>query len=176
MRFVGIDPSTKTGFTAIASNGAVVRAKEITGISDKDPQRMSTMIDNVIDHVQQGDIIAIEGFGFASQQGVQNGGIGWGIRMALFKKGIRYYEVAPNSVKKFVNVTGWEGERGNKRRLEGTEKKQAIMKAVKEHYGFIHSSDNVVDAYILAQIAKSMHTKKVKYPHQISVVKNLKLA
>lgn len=31
------------------------------------------------------------------------------------------------------------------------------MNAVKDHYGFINKSDNIVDAYILAQIAKVIH-------------------
>ncbi|QXE02807.1 hypothetical protein [Terribacillus sp. DMT04] len=176
MRFVGIDPATKTGFVALGPDGMPVKSKEITGNSDKDPERMTTLIDNIIYQVEKDDIICIEGFPFDTQRAMFAGGLHHGIRNELWKRGIRYYEVAPNSVKKFVAVTGWVGEPGNKRRLKGKEKKQAVMNAAKEHYGFVHSSDNVVDAYIMAQIAKSMHTKKVAYEHQLSVVENLKLA
>ncbi|WP_426444090.1 hypothetical protein [Brevibacillus laterosporus] len=83
MRFVGIDPSTKTGFVALDGQGKVLRAKEITGAGNKDPYRMRTMIEDLMCHIHPCDLICIEGFGYASQQAVQNGGIGWGIRMAL---------------------------------------------------------------------------------------------
>ncbi|WP_342743310.1 hypothetical protein [Metabacillus halosaccharovorans] len=87
------------------------------------------------------------------------GGIHHGIRNELFKRKIPYHEVAPNAVKKFVNVTGWEGEKGSKKRLTGKEKKKAVMNAVKEHFGFSHSSDNVVDAYLIAQISRMIHCR-----------------
>ena len=53
MRFIGIDPSTKTGFVALDENGQVLRAKELTGIGDKDPYRMITLIDEVMAHMQR---------------------------------------------------------------------------------------------------------------------------
>ena len=155
MRFIGIDPSTKTGFVALDEHGQILREKEIIGIGTVDPKRMRTMIIDVMDHIRKDDIIAIEGFGFASQQAVQNGGIGWGIRMALDARKINYIEVAPNALKKYVGVTGWTGETGNKKRLSGPEKKRAVKKAVKEHFNYSHKSDNVIDAYVLAQIALS---------------------
>jgi crossover junction endodeoxyribonuclease RuvC len=153
MRFIGIDPSTKTGFVALDESGQVVRAKELKGVGSEDPYRMATMIDEIMDHIHPDDFIVIEGFGYASMQAVQNGGIGWGIRMSLLRRGIKYYEVAPNAVKKFVNVSGWTGETGSKLRLEGKEKKKAVMVAVKEMYDFESKSDNIVDAFIMAQIA-----------------------
>ncbi|WP_018664598.1 hypothetical protein [Heyndrickxia acidiproducens] len=160
MRFVGIDPSTKTGFVALDLDGKVMKAKELTGIGKEDPKRMATMIDNIMSHMHPGDSIVIEGFGFNSQQAIQLGGIGWGIRMALLRRGMDYTEVAPNAVKKFVNVTGWIGDPGKKRRLKGKEKKQVVMEAVQLHFGFSHKSDNVVDAYIMAQIARHIYTAR----------------
>lgn len=77
--------------------------------------------------------------------------------MSLTRRGFKYHEVAPNAVKKFVSVTGFTGEVGNKKRLTGPQKKKAVMKAVQEHFGFSHKSDNVVDAYILAQIARTIY-------------------
>lgn len=56
-----------------------------------------------------------------------------------------------------MSVTGWTGEVGNKKRLTGPQKKRAVMNAVKDHYGFINKSDNIVDAYILAQIAWTIY-------------------
>jgi crossover junction endodeoxyribonuclease RuvC len=156
MRFVGIDPSTKTGFVAIDSDGNVLRAKELTGIGDVDPKRMVTLIDEVYAHLKPGDIICIEGFPFDTQRAMFAGGIHHGIRNIMYKLKFNYYEVAPNAVKKFVNVSGWIGEKGSKERLKGPAKKKAVMKAVEEHFGFTHKSDNVVDAYILARIAQEI--------------------
>ncbi|MEH7249209.1 hypothetical protein V7114_20830 [Neobacillus niacini] len=159
-RFVGIDPSTKTGFVAIDENGQVVRAKELTGVSAQDPKRMVTLIHEVISHVQKDDIICIEGFPYDTQRAMFAGGLHHGIRNELYKRGFSYTEVAPNAVKKFVNVSGWTGEKGSKQRLTGPQKKKAVMKAVMEHYRFTHTSDNIVDAYILGQIAYELHVEK----------------
>ncbi|OIK13564.1 hypothetical protein BIV60_13800 [Bacillus sp. MUM 116] len=160
MRFVGIDPSTKTGFVALDQQGQVVRAKELTGVGDEDPRRMITLIDEIIAHVKPGDLICIEGFPYDTQRAMFAGGLHHGIRNELFKRKLPYHEVAPNAVKKFVNVTGWVGEKGSKKRLTGPQKKRAVMNAVNEHYLFVHKSDNVVDAFILAQIAWEIWMKK----------------
>ncbi|WBX80138.1 hypothetical protein PD280_21480 [Virgibacillus salarius] len=110
MRYVGIDPASKTGFVALAKDGQVLKAKELSGIGDKDPKRMTTLINDIVTHVQKTDIICIEGMPFNTQRAMFAGGLHHGIRNELYKQGIRYYEVAPNAVKKFVHVTGWEGE------------------------------------------------------------------
>lgn len=156
MRFVGIDPSSKTGFVALNEHGEVLRAKELTGVSDEDPRRMVTLINEVVAHIKPGDFICIEGFPFDTQRAMFAGGLHHGIRNELFKRRLHYYEVAPNAVKKFVNVTGWTGEKGSKKRLTGPQKKKAVMAAVQEHFGFTHKSDNVVDAYVLAKIAANL--------------------
>lgn len=156
VRFIGIDPSTKTGFVALGKSGEVLRAKELTGVGSEDPRRMVTLIQEVMLHIQPGDIICIEGFPYDTQRAMFAGGLHHGIRNELFKRKMPYRDVAPNAVKKFVNVTGWEGEVGNKRRLKGPEKKRAVMAAVREHFNFEHKSDNVVDAYILAVIAREI--------------------
>lgn len=160
VRYVGIDPSTKTGFVAIDENGQVVRAKELTGVGDVDPRRMITLIDEIIAHVKPGDLICIEGFPYDTQRAMFAGGLHHGIRNELFKRKLPYHEVAPNAVKKFVAVTGWEGEKGSMKRLTGPQKKRAVMKATFEHFGFEHKSDNVVDAYLLAKIAYELYVEK----------------
>jgi crossover junction endodeoxyribonuclease RuvC len=152
MRFVGIDPASKTGFVALDDCGLVVREKELTGIGDKDPKRMVTLIHEITSHLQPGDFICIEGFPFSTQKAMFAGGLHHGIRNELFKRKLPYYDVAPNAVKKYVGVTGWTGEKGSKKRLTGPQKKRAVMKAVFDDFGYEHRSDNVVDAYILARI------------------------
>ncbi|MGW8428846.1 hypothetical protein ACWGJQ_25940 [Peribacillus simplex] len=59
MRFVGIVPASKTGFVALNEDGVVLREKELTCLGDKDPKRMSTLIDEIIAHIRRGDIICI---------------------------------------------------------------------------------------------------------------------
>jgi crossover junction endodeoxyribonuclease RuvC len=164
MRSVGIDPSSKTGFVALDAAGKVLRAKELTGVGDKDPKRMATLIDEIMAHIQPGDIVAIEGFahnaGFGKKKSQSHDfqyGLGWGIRIALHRRGIKYIDVAPTQLKKFVGVTGWEGETGSKRRLTDKEKKKAVMEAVRNRYSFFHPSDNVNDAFVLAKIAETLH-------------------
>lgn len=160
MRFVGIDPASKTGFVALDENGAVLREKELTGLGKEDPKRMSTLIDEIMEHVRPADIICIEGFPYDTQKAMFAGGLPWGIRNALYKRGLKYFEVAPNAVKKFVKVTGWIGEVGSKTRLTGARKKRAVMQAVYEHFGNEHTSDNVVDAYIMARNARNLWLEK----------------
>ncbi|MDT2285730.1 hypothetical protein P7H17_05960 [Paenibacillus larvae] len=67
MRFVGIDPSTKTGFVALDQFGNVIKAKELTGINRPDPIRMITLVDEIMDHIQPGDQVFIEGFAHAAK-------------------------------------------------------------------------------------------------------------
>ena len=165
MRFVGIDPSTKTGFVAMDQGGIVLKQKELKGVGSVDPKRIVTLTDEIMAFIQPGDVICIEGVPFDTQRAAQAGWIHGSIRNALFRKGFTYYETAPNAVKKFVGVTGWTGEPGSKKRLTGPAKKKAVKDAVLTHYGFTHSSDNVVDAYIIAQIARLI--KQINTPEFI---------
>ncbi|MEW4221439.1 hypothetical protein Q0O04_19410 [Rossellomorea marisflavi] len=93
-----------------------------------------------------------------------------GIRNELFKRRLPYNEFAPNTVKKFVGVTGWTGEKGSKKRLTGRQKKREVMKAVFNTFGYEHRSDNVVDAYILAKIAFAIFV--IKETREITLTVN----
>lgn len=157
IRFVGIDPSTKTGFVALDEKGKVQVAKEITGIGKHDPKRMITLIDSLVRHLQANDFIVIENFGFATQQGIMLGGFGWGIRMALVRYGLQYIEVAPGQLKKFAT--------GN-----GRTKKEEMIEPIEKEWGFTHKSDNVLDAYVLAQIGRSIYLKQVRHDYQKEVI------
>lgn len=163
MRYVGIDPSTKTGFVALDQAGNVLVEKELTGIGKEDPKRMASMIREVIAYLRRDDVVCIEGFGFASQQAVQLGGIGWGIRIAMYCRGMEYIEAAPSQLKKFASG-------------KGTTKKDELGIHIYKRWGYEHRSDNVRDAYVLARIAmeideaqKTGYIKKVPI-HQGEVV------
>lgn len=166
MRFVGIDPSTKTGFVALGEGSIVLKQKELTGVGSEDPKRMVSLTDDVIAHIRSDDFICIEGFSYNSDgRGLDfQYGFGWSVRNSLFRRGIKYVDVPPSLLKKFVGVTGWAGEPGKKKPLKGKEKKTAVIKATEEHFGFTHTSDNVVDAYVLAQIAFYLTAYKTNQP------------
>ncbi|MET1177543.1 hypothetical protein ABG775_06155 [Peribacillus simplex] len=158
MRFVGIDPSTKTGFVALNDAGTVLRAKELTGVGSQDPKRMITMIDEIMAHIQKDDFIVIEGFGYSTTQGIQLGGIGWGIRMALVRRGFSYIEASPSQLKKFASG-------------KGNTAKDALAVDIYKTFGFEHTSDNARDAYVLAEIGRCLKLKNItRYKYQLEVL------
>lgn len=146
MRFVGIDLSTKTGLVVIGSYGNVQVEKEITS-NKTDPSRMIEIIDQVMQHINKEDIITIEGFSYGSRgRGVDfQFGLGHAMRIKLFKQGYDYSIVTPSQVKKYA--TG-----------KGNTSKDNMILPIYKRWDYEHESDNVRDAYVLAQIAYA--TKK----------------
>ncbi|MEY9091881.1 hypothetical protein [Paenibacillus sp. RC84] len=143
MRYVGIDPSTMTGFVALGSDGVEVqRTKELTGNGKEDPKRMVFLVDEVMEHLRQNDRVCIEGFSYGSQGKFvgQQYGIGWLIRTALFRRGLKYVEVSPGQLKKFASG-------------KGNDSKDNLIIPIYKSWGFQHSSDNVRDAFVLAKIS-----------------------
>jgi len=143
-RYVGIDPSTKTGIVILDRDGRLIDAEEITA-KGTDPGRMLDIIDNTIEQLEPNDIVAIEGFAYGAKGNAVSTqyGIGWGIRMALFSRGIRYDDVAPAALKKFVGA-------------KGNAKKDELAVHIYKRWGYEHPSDNVRDAFVLAQIARAV--------------------
>ncbi|MBN8200492.1 crossover junction endodeoxyribonuclease RuvC [Bacillus sp. NTK034] len=161
-RFVGIDPSTKTGIVVLSEQGEVIESKEITTTEKEDPKRMMDIAKKVINNLWFYDVICIEGFSYGSRgAGVSTQyGIGWLIRAELIRNGYTYYEVAPSAVKKFA--TG-----------KGNTKKDEMVLPIYKKWGFEHSSDNVRDAYVLAQIAKAIHNQEGLKAYQMDVMKKV---
>ena len=158
MRFVGIDPSTKTGFVALAINGQILKQKEIKGIGSVDPKRIATQMQDIRAHLQPNDFVCIEGMPFNTQNAMTSGGIHFAIRIALWEHSLTFHDVNPTHVKKWVQVSDWTGEKGSKVRIKGKEKKALMMKAVADIYGVYFTNDNINDAYILARIARAIYT------------------
>lgn len=146
MRYVGIDPSTKTGIVSIHSSGKLIHRREITSRIKDDPYRFMDIAEEVVADLQEGDVICIEGFSYGSKgAGVSTQyGIGWLIRAELIKNGYSYHEVSPSSLKKFA--TG-----------KGNTKKDAMVLPIYKRWGFESDSDNIRDAYVLAQMARALH-------------------
>lgn len=142
MRYVGLDLSTKTGVVILNSDGHIIDQKEIVNKCDT-PESMMMHVKATMNEIQDKDIVVLEGFGFASKLGFLLGGIGWGVRMALFERNINFRIIAPTALKKFATGVG----NADKRKL-------AVE--VNKRWGFFHDSDNVTDAYVLAQVGRAL--------------------
>jgi crossover junction endodeoxyribonuclease RuvC len=162
-RYVGIDPSTKTGFVILNEQGEVIEQKELITNVEGDPQRFMDLAKQIINHLWFNDIITIEGFSYGSKgQGVSTQyGIGWLIRAELIRNGYTYTEVSPKSLKKFTT--------GN-----GNEKKENMVIPIYKKWGFESHSDNIRDAYVLSQIAKALNEEEGLTGYQKDVIEKVK--
>lgn len=153
MRYVGIDPSTKTGLVILDGSGEVLQARDVKGVGDFDPRRLGTLVDQIINAVHPGDIVCIEGFSYGSQgRGVSvQYGLGYMLRDRLYRHGVAYIEVSPAQLKKFISG-------------KGNTAKDGLVQPLIEHWGFTHKSDNVRDAYGLAKIAKAIDAADREQP------------
>ena len=158
MRFVGLDLSTKTGLVIIDESGAVITEKEITSKVKEDPQRMIDLTEQVLAHLEKDDIIAVEGFSYGSRgRGVAfQYGYGYSVQIALYTNDFKYLIVTPSQVKKFA--TGL-----------GNASKESMILPIYKRWGYEHESDNVRDAFILAQIARAtkINTELTKFQKEI---------
>lgn len=147
MSFVGIDPSTKTGFVELDDSGAVIQKKEIilkNGIKSTEKE-IQEYARNIVSLIPSGSFVCIEDFSFGSQgQAVSTQyGVGFALRFALIDAGLVFKKPTPSQLKKFA--TG-----------KGNTKKDEMVLPIYRGWGFEHSSDNVRDAFVLAHIARGL--------------------
>lgn len=139
--------------------GNILVEKEITGEGNKDPKRMMTLVENVVSELQENDVICIEGFSYGSRgKGISfQFGLGHALRIEMFKQKHNYIDVAPSQVKKFATGKG------------NTSKDNMILPIYKK-WNYENDSDNIRDAYVLAQIARAIsgHGELVKYQKEIA--------
>lgn len=148
MHYVGIDPSTKTGLVILDEQGNVIHEEEITTKEKNDPQRFMNIADQIVERIRANNIgkevkIMIEGFSYGSKGRAVSTqyGIGWIIRTSLIDNHLDYIEVTPGGLKKFA--TG-----------KGNTKKDELVLPIFKRWNYEHSSDNVRDAFVLAQIGR----------------------
>lgn len=156
-RFIGIDPSTKTGLVILDKDGNILDTMEITS-KQADPRRMAEIIEETIENLEVDDVIAIEGFAFGAKGnalGIQYG-IGYGMRIEMYNASLNYIEVSPTALKKYASG-------------KGNTKKDELAVHIFKRWGFEHHSDNVRDAFVLAHIARAirMGTADTKYQHEV---------
>lgn len=162
MRFVGVDPATKTGVVAIDIDGNVLLETELKGKGKSEKggisiEQLVSLQNQLFVLLEPNDEVVIEDAAPGTQRGITTGMIHGGLRSMIHRKGLKFNKLMPASVKKYVGVTGWTGEVGNKRRLSGKEGKDAVMDSVYKHFGYKHKNDNIVDAYIMARIARNLY-------------------
>lgn len=162
MRFVGIDPATNTGFVALDPYGMPLVEELIRGEGKNQPggispeQRMS-LENQLFVLLKPGDVILKEGVANGTQMLITTAKIHGGLEGMVTRKGLRYEEIAPESVKKFVAVESWTGAKGSKVRLDGPAKKKAMAAAALEQYGYTNPSHDIVDAFIIAKICEAVY-------------------
>ena len=162
MRFVGLDLSTKTGLVILDESGNVLTEKEITSKIKKDPQRMIDLTEQVLSHLEKDDVIAIEGFSYGSRgKGIAfQFGYGYSVQIALYTNDFNYLIVTPSQVKKFA--TG-----------KGNASKDNMILPIYKKWKYEHESDNVRDAFVLAQIARATKTSVELAKYQKEVINSL---
>ena len=162
MRFVGLDLSTKTGLVILDESGNVLTETEITSKIKKDPQRMIDLTEQVLSHLEKDDVIAIEGFSYGSRgKGIAfQFGYGYSVQIALYTNDFNYLIVTPSQVKKFA--TG-----------KGNASKDNMILPIYKKWGYEHESDNVRDAFVLAQIARATKTSVELTKYQKEVINSL---
>lgn len=146
VRYVGIDPSSMTGFFIQDDNGKIIIETDLFYTYRKDPERMIHIANEIIKNLNLAtDIICIENFSYNSVgRGIDyQYGIGWLIRENLYKNGFKYYDVSPSGLKKFA--TG-----------KGNASKKTMVAPIEKRWGYKHPSDNVTDAFVLSEIAKAI--------------------
>lgn len=167
MRYVGIDPSTTTGLVILSQSGEILEETEIATKEKRDPLRfmdIANQIINKLEPLEHHDVICIEGFSYGSKgKGVSTQyGIGWAIRSELVRMGFPYQEVSPGGLKKFASG-------------KGNTKKDNLVIPIYKKFNFESDSDNIRDAYILAQIARAIHEDIPVTSYQKEVIKNLEV-
>lgn len=158
--FVGIDPSyTATGVVVLDCDSLVLNA-----VSIKLPAEGQNHIDRALDIANAVQLTvkdsapghavamaAIEGYSLGSKyQVAMLVTLGTVLRMRMREWGWCYVEPVPTQVKAYALMTPKPGKG-----LKKAYGKDKPITEVAEHWGFTHKSGDVVDAYVLAQIARA---------------------
>lgn len=148
--FVGIDPSySSTGFVILDSDSnEPLVAQKIKAGRPNDPfhKRLKLLIDKIDEHMvhyKHGNVhVVMEGAAFASEFGAfKLGKLSGVLEYYLGSNGVDYNLVAPTYVKRVAAGSG-------------AATKEGVIKGVRERWGYVNSSNDINDAYTMAQIAR----------------------
>lgn len=156
MRIVGLDLSTHTGVTVL-DDEKIILADELE--IHRSTVGMIEAVNGLGIICNGADLVVIEGFSFSSRGNAVDFqyGIGHAMRMELYKSRRPYVIVSPSQLKKFAGT-------------KGNAAKRDVAVAVYKRWGYEHSSDNVLDAFVLAQIGKSIFTPAKVTKEQYDII------
>jgi crossover junction endodeoxyribonuclease RuvC len=161
MNYVGLDLSTHTGFVKLSPLAAIMEERELN-FSLNTPEEMDTAVKEIIAGIEDTDLVVVEGFAYTAKgQAVDKQfGIGWIVRLELWRRGINFHIISPTAVKKFAC---------NK----GNADKRELAVEVKDRWNYFNKSDNITDAFIMAQIALGIDNKTKLLKFQQDVVNDV---
>ena len=142
MRVLGVDIATHTGLAIVDDEGG--KGKQVVFPDQKGFERLQSIASEVRRTLQiwQPDLAIIEGYAFANQNTlvtlVECGTV---IRYVLHELKVPWWTMTPSSLKKWT--TG-----------SGAASKDLMAAKVFERWGFRSHSDDIVDAYALAQVGR----------------------
>lgn len=155
MYAVGIDPScTNTGLVILPPEGntpilamKVCPPKQVTTLYARILEVEAGVMGMIAEYVNGYPlIVCIEGYSFNSSfRTVDQVAVGTALRLAIIRKGWRHVEPAPTQVKKFAGVT---------------DKKKKPKAEVAALWGYNAKNADIADAYVMAQIARSVANRK----------------
>lgn len=162
VRYIGLDPSTKTGLVIMDATGEVIVEEEIRAKAKKDPERMLEIVNEVKSYLKPNDRVIIEGFAYGAKGNAVDFqyGLGWLLRAMLHSNKFKYTEATPSQVKKFCS------NRGNA-------KKEDLVLPMYKKWGYEHSSDNVRDAFIMSKMAYSMYNPQGLQGYEQDVLRKM---
>ena len=147
MRIMGLDPSSKTGYVILDEDGNLVKAGVIHYKPEPDRFARYEKYEHKIYRLccdYEVDLVVVEGFSFAGKfNNSFQYELGTVYRMMLYKHDIKFVEVPPTTLKKFI--TG-----------KGNSKKDLIILGVYKNWDFDPTDDNEADAYGLAQFGRGI--------------------
>lgn len=151
MRVLAIDPSTKSGVVCLDGDGTLLTAKHLKFVKERGFYRLQLIAKSIKSIVLDcaPDVVYIEGYAYASKTLVCSVEVGTVIRQELYLAGLEWHEVKPSALKLWTTGSGGKNV-----------KKEQMAESVKARWGFTSTSDDVVDAYALAQYGLAQELEK----------------
>jgi crossover junction endodeoxyribonuclease RuvC len=109
------------------------------------PQRLSMIKTRLNELVQGGDLVIIEGYAFGAKgsSAISLGELGGVIRTWLYESNIKFVEIPPTQIKKFITGSGIAA-------------KEIMLKEVFKRYGFDTNDNNLADAYAISELGLAL--------------------
>jgi crossover junction endodeoxyribonuclease RuvC len=150
--YVGIDPSySGTGIVILGGEEVIAHAFKAGKPEHPFHERVHDLWKQILRVLPKPDecIICIEGAAYAAEfNAFMLGELSGALKYCMYSNGYKYEVVQPTVVKKFA--TG-----------AGNAQKHFVAAHVAQKWGFVNSSNDVVDAFVLAKISEAGGPKLV---------------